>query len=69
LAPIVRQEIWSAIIKLKSETGLSLLVIDKSIKELSRVCDNAVILERGATVWQGEMQDLTPEITQKYVGV
>ena len=69
LAPIVRQEIWSAITKLKSETGLSLLVIDKSIKELSRVCDNAVILERGTTVWQGEMQDLTPEITQKYVGV
>ena len=32
LAPIVRQEIWSAITKLKSETGLSLLVIDKSIK-------------------------------------
>ena len=29
LAPILRQEIWSAISTLKSETGLSLLVIDK----------------------------------------
>lgn len=69
LAPIVRQEIWEAIGKLKSETGLSLLVIDKSIEELRQVCDEAVILERGATVWQGRMRDLTQQITQKYVGV
>ena len=69
LAPIVRQEIWAAISKLKSEIGLSLLVIDKSIKELRKVCDKAVIIERGATVWQGEMRDLTQKLTQKYVGV
>ena len=69
LAPIVRQEIWAAISKLKSEVGLSLLVTDKSIKELRKVCDKAVILEKGATVWQGEMKDLTQKITQKYVGV
>ena len=69
LAPIVRQEIWAAISKLKLETGLSLLVIDKSIKELRKVCDKAVILERGSTVWQGEMRSLTQKITQKYVGV
>ena len=69
LAPIVRQEIWAAISKLKSETGLSLLVIDKSIKELSKICDQAVILEKGTTVWHGEMRDLSQQITQKYVGV
>ena len=69
LAPIVRQEIWAAISKLKSETGLSLLVIDKSIKELSKICDQAVILEKGTTVWHGEMGDLSQQITQKYVGV
>ena len=69
LAPIVRQEIWAALRKLKLKTGLSLLVIDKSIKELRKVCDKAVILERGSTVWQGEMRGLTQKITQKYVGV
>ena len=69
LAPIVKQEIWAALSKLKSETGLSLLVIDKSIKELRKICDKAVILERGATVWQGEMKNLTQKITRKYVGV
>lgn len=69
LAPIIRQEIWSAVNKLKTETGLSILVIDKSIKELKGVCDSANILERGRTVWHGKMSELTSEITEKYVGV
>ena len=69
LAPIIRQEIWAAINKLKAETGLSILVIDKSVKELKSVCDQAVILERGQSVWHGEIGELTSEITEKYVGV
>lgn len=69
LAPLVRTEIWSAIRRLKSETGLAILVIDKSPQELSGVADRTSILERGATVWAGRMRDLTPEITERYVGV
>jgi len=69
LAPIIRQEIWTAIAKLKKETGLSILVIDKSVKELKSVCDSAVILEKGQTVWAGKINKLTPKITEKYIGV
>lgn len=69
LAPIIRHEIWAAIGRLKTETGISLLVIDKTLRELSAICDRAVILERGRTVWSGPMQGLTPEITGRYVGV
>ena len=69
LAPIIKQEIWTAINKLKSETGLSILVIDKSIKELRRVCDEAVILERGRTVWNGPMDALSSETTEQFLGV
>ncbi len=69
LAPIIRQEIWAAINKLKSETGLSILVIDKSIKELRGVCDQAVILERGRSVWHGPFSDLSNEISERYLGV
>ena len=60
LAPIVRQEIWSAIAQLKRETGMAILVIDKSLKELSAVSDRATIIERGTTVWQGAISELTP---------
>lgn len=69
LAPIIRQEIWAAIRKLKSETGMAILLIDKSLKELGSVSDQAVILERGKTVWTGGMADLSPDISEKYIGV
>lgn len=69
LAPVVRQEIWQAIARLKSESGMAILVVDKSIKELSAVADKAVILEKGQSVWHGKFGDLTPEITDKYLGV
>ena len=69
LAPIIRQEIWSAITTLKRETGLSILVIDKSIKELRSVCDKAVIVERGKSVWCGTIGELTPDVTSRYLGI
>ena len=33
LAPVVRQEIWEEIYKLKAE-GISILIVDKTLKEL-----------------------------------
>ena len=69
LAPIIRQEIWAALRRVKQETGMAILVIDKSLKELRSVSDRAVLLARGKTAWSGPMADLTPEISEKYVGV
>ncbi len=69
LAPVIRQEIWAVIRQLKAETGLAILVIDKSIKELRQVCDRATILERGTSVWTGGINALTDDVTAKYIGV
>ena len=69
LAPIIRQEIWAAIARLKRETGTSILLIDKSLQELSQVADKAVILARGKTVWSGAIPDMTPDISERYIGV
>ncbi|RVT83326.1 ABC transporter ATP-binding protein [Rhodobacteraceae bacterium CCMM004] len=69
LAPLVRAEIWEAVAALKRDTGLAILVIDKSLRELSRIADRAVILQRGETVWTGAMPDLSPHITDRYLGV
>lgn len=69
LAPIVRQEIWVAIHRLKAQTGLAILLVDKSLKELSVVSDKAVILERGITVWSGAIDTLNADVTERYVGV
>jgi len=69
LAPVVRHEIWAAIHTVRAETGMAILLVDKSLKELARIADRAVILARGRTVWAGAMDALTPEITQRHVGV
>ncbi|WP_299777164.1 ABC transporter ATP-binding protein [uncultured Roseobacter sp.] len=69
LAPVVRQEIWAAVRQLKSSTGMTILVVDKSLAELRQVADSAVILERGATVWSGAMAQVTPVVADQFLGV
>ena len=69
LAPIIRKEIWSAIKTLRNDTGLAILIIDKSIKELRQICDKVVILEKGRTVWRGNIDQLSNEVTQEFIGV
>jgi branched-chain amino acid transport system ATP-binding protein len=69
LAPNIRREIWATVEQLKRESGLSILVIDKSLSELRAVCDRATILERGRSVWSGAMDDLDSEISQRHLGV
>jgi len=69
LAPLIRAEIWDAIARLKTETGLSLLVIDKSLKELRQVADHAVLVTRGRVAWQGPMDRLDARTSARHVGV
>ena len=69
LAPLVRQQIWIAIQKIKDGGDMAILLIDKSLKELALVADRFVIIERGQTVWSGPLAQLDPEITATYLGV
>ena len=69
LAPLIRQEIWAAIARLKGESGLSILLIDKSLAEIRQVADRACIMQRGTTVWGGPMDALTPDLADRYLGV
>lgn len=68
LAPTIRTEIWASITALK-QRGQSILIVDKSLKELLPLADRCVILERGRDVWSGGPQDLSPEIADRYLGV
>ena len=70
LAPLVRAEIYRSIEKLKAE-GLSILIIDKDVKALSRVADRHYVLEKGRVVWSGSSSELSasPEIQHRYLGV
>jgi branched-chain amino acid transport system ATP-binding protein len=68
LAPVIRQEIWAAITRLKSE-GLSLLMVDKTLSEILPLADHCVILEGGRCAWDGPPQTLNPDIANRYLGL
>ena len=68
LAPVIRKEIWAAIRRLKAD-GLSILLVDKTLAEITPFADRCVILERGSVVWTGTPGDLTAEVTGQYLGV
>lgn len=52
LAPLIREEIWSMLDRLK-QTGLSILLIDKNLDELARISDQYYVIEKGKIVWSG----------------
>ncbi len=57
LAPLVRQKIWTAI-HLIREQGVSILVVDKNLKDLLKIADRNFIIERGKIVWSGTSREL-----------
>jgi branched-chain amino acid transport system ATP-binding protein len=70
LAPRIRAEIYRSIGELKAQ-GLSLLVIDKDVKALTRVADRHYVLEKGRVVWSGSSKDLAADtnVQHRYLGV
>jgi branched-chain amino acid transport system ATP-binding protein len=70
LAPLIREEIWNCLSMLKAR-GQSVLVIDKNVEHLSRICDRHYIIERGRTVWSGSSGQLVaePELQHRYLGI
>jgi branched-chain amino acid transport system ATP-binding protein len=70
LAPLIRAEIYRSIETLKAE-GLSILVIDKDVKALTRVADRHYVLEKGRVVWSGSSSELAAvaNVQHRYLGV
>lgn len=68
LAPVIREEIWAILKTLKSQ-GQSILVVDKSLQEMSCVVDHCVILEKGRNVWKGTPAELDADVSKRYLGV
>jgi len=70
LAPLVREEIWQCLARLRQE-GQTILVIDKYVERLIKLADRHVILERGRVVWQGTSAALNADraLWARYLGV
>ena len=70
LAPRVRDEIWRSLERLRA-SGQSILVIDKTVKALTRIADRHYIIERGRVVWVGNSQELAQAsaVQHRYLGI
>jgi len=70
LAPLVREEIWRCLHRLR-ESGQTILVVDKYVRQLCQLADRHTILERGRVAWAGETEDLAADhgLWQRYLGV
>ena len=70
LAPLIRQKIWAALERIKDQ-GLSILVVDKNLRDLLRIADRNFVIERGRVVWSGSSDALRAErdVMERYLGV
>jgi branched-chain amino acid transport system ATP-binding protein len=70
LAPLVREEIWKCLERLRA-AGQTILVIDKYIERLVRLADRHTIIERGRVAWQGTSAELDANrgLWHRYLGV
>ncbi len=70
LAPLIRNEIWASLKRLKAE-GQAILLVDKHIDALLKLADRHVVIEKGYVVWSGSSAALTsdPSVRQRYLQV
>ncbi len=70
LAPLLRDEIWHCLERLKAG-GQSFLVVDRSLDALLRVADRLLIMDKGRLVWSGGPADLREDqwVCKRYLGV
>ena len=69
LAPIIVQEIFSIILKLK-EAGLTILIVEQNAYQTLKVADYGYILELGKVSMEGKASDLIEDETlvEAYLG-
>jgi branched-chain amino acid transport system ATP-binding protein len=70
LAPMVREEIWSCLARLRG-AGQTILVIDKYVERLVALADRHAIIERGRIAWTGTSAELAADrsLWHRYLGV
>jgi branched-chain amino acid transport system ATP-binding protein len=70
LAPIVCEEIWCCLERIKA-SGQAILIVDRDIKNLFRIADRHYIMEKGRIVWTGKTEECAdnPELLHCFLGV
>ena len=57
LAPLIVNEIWAVIRKIR-ESGIATLIVDRDWKKVLNNSDKAIVLQKGRVVLQGNSSDV-----------
>jgi branched-chain amino acid transport system ATP-binding protein len=70
LAPLISREIWRIVREIR-QSGIAAVIVDKNFNAVSAISDRALILVKGATVYEGPGAELRsrPELHLRYLGV
>ena len=61
LAPVIREEIWKCLTKLKTQ-GQATLVVDKYVEKIIKLVNQICILDRGVSTWCGKPRNLDKKL-------
>jgi len=62
LDPNARREIWAILLKLKEQSGTSMILTTHYMEEAEQLCDDIVIIDHGKILKEGTITDLLGEI-------
>ena len=70
LAPLVAQEIWRILRRIRT-TGISSIIVDKNLSAVSAISDRNVVLVKGQVVFEGDSDTLRaqPDSLRSWLGV
>ena len=70
LAPLIREEIWRVIERVKA-AGIACIVVDKNVKRLVDLADRHLVLVKGQVVFDGDSETLMkdPAFLHRHLGV
>ena len=68
LSPVVSKKIWNVLGTISNE-GISILLVDKLRKPLKDLSNFGYIIERGKTVWNGNLSNISDIVVSKFLGV
>ena len=68
LSPLIQKEIWNVLATIKI-SGLSIIIVDKSLEKLSKVADYFYFLVKGKVAWNGKYDQLNDQIIKSYLSV
>ena len=71
LAPIIIEELLTALRKIVREEGLSAILVEQNAHKILSMADRGIIIERGSIVYQGDSAALKADraLLETYVGV